>query len=105
MGRFIKDIVIKDNVIGYGETGIANISGDDVTISGNRYIDNNKNYSSSKIATGTIYKDNRNVTVSEKNGLCYTVNKFTNPHSLCLSGMGLFRPSLFPPLPPKLFEM
>ena len=83
-GLHIGDVEISGNVIGFASHGIANVYGDNVSVTDNRFIGNGENYHTGPRATRTTYENNSEIAGSEENGLCYRVKKFTDPHRACL---------------------
>ena len=88
-GLHIGDVEISGNVIGYADYGIANVYGDDVSVTDNRFIGNGVDNHTGPRAMRTTYKNNREITGSEEQGLCYRVKKFTNPHQGLPSGSAM----------------
>jgi len=87
-GLHVGDVEITGNVIGYGEYGITNLYGDNMTITDNLYIDNAKDYHTGRKAVfRTTYNNNRKITDSEKAEMCFQVKKFTAPHLSCVSDL------------------
>jgi hypothetical protein len=83
MGLHINNVKITGNVIGYSVNGITNVYGKNVIITNNKFVNNAKNIFTS-LNAATTYENNRNINNEEKANLCFTVKKFTNPHTVCL---------------------
>lgn len=81
LGRYVEDISILNNRIYGANTGIANVYGQRITITGNQFGAVAIPYATGPVAAGTVYQNNL---VTGDHSYCVNTRHLTNPAVRCI---------------------